>query len=225
METPTTGSEYTNTTSEVVVITDLAQLEATLIQHGIDISKWGQGKAKTVGELFNEVRQNESELRVNNGVLERHLWPVGMNVRYQDNGKRLLLRERAQIFLKDGKEDLTRIKKRGLDAMPTSLGGKAMRGEDPVEAGMREFVEELGVPPEVEVKVSNVSKLNPKRKHSDTFPGLLCVYNETHLDIEMPLTAYAANGTVKNEQVPDAAYVEHQPNRKNTYFGWDKEKE
>ena len=111
-------------------------LKARPVAHGIDLSCFEQGNAKSIAHLFAELERGEAEPIVRNGQLIRRLAVLNIDVFAEINGRRLHLVEDRQVFA-DG-----RIRRR---ALPASVSEKLHTGEDRVAAVVRALEEELWI--------------------------------------------------------------------------------
>jgi hypothetical protein len=142
------------------------ELETYLKSHNIDISSWGKGDSKTIGHLFNELKNKECSISVENGVLIRVMEVVGLIVVYKNQR----LKEDRQVF-KDG-----RIRRRN---MTSSCSEKMIYGENPIEAALRCSTEELDITLS-ESQLQNYT-LSPDENESMSYPGLYSKYKKTHV--------------------------------------------
>lgn len=177
-----------------------ADLARVLELHDIDYTQWGLGATKTLEQLFEEVRNNESRLVEprNGSVLGRIVGVAGVDITTWVDGKRLRLYEKEQVFHRDGS---TRTRE-----LTTSISEKIMGGESPAAAAFRGMQEELKVTYNGVLK--HVADRLVIRESSGSYPGLLSIYR-TH--------TFAAQFS-DHEYNPDG-YVEEQPD-KTTYFAW-----
>lgn len=138
-----------------------------LTAHGIDPSKYGQGKAKTVERLFEEVSSNECSLVGDEVGLVRvtHVAGVELVHSHKTHGS-LILREACQVF-RDFREEPVRLR----PELETSVSEKFKDGEDPMQAAIRGCEEELGVC----IQLTPIGG-KEERKESPSYPGLPTVY-------------------------------------------------
>jgi hypothetical protein len=174
----------------------MEELKARLSKYGIDISRFGQGSAKSLEHLFREIESGETQLVEENGRLIRRVSVLAVDVFHEVDGDRLRLKEDRQVFA-DG-----RVRRR---SMPTSIGEKLRIEEDPLEAIARALKEELGI--------SKFDVLTPVRttttmEESPSYPGILSKYSSHELGIVIDPTEYREEG-----------YTEIQTD-KTTYFIW-----
>lgn len=177
----------------------IEQLRMQLQNNGIDLSKWGQGGAKTVEQLFEEIEEGETELTKDlDGKLIRKVLGVGANVYYNEDEQTFRLKEERQIF-SDGR---VRVRNFG-----RAVSEKIKFGEYPHDAMARGIQEELGILSnlfleEVETVVET--------KDSPSYPGLISHYIIDVFKINLTSTQYKPEG-----------YVEERDGIK-TYFVWEK---
>jgi len=149
---------------------------ALLDLHGIPyVEQWGQGRAKNIAHLLDEIEEGECTLVIGRGgKLTRVLDVVLMRIYC----KNMVLVERERAF-KDGR-DISR-------SLDGSLAEKMTQGETCREAAIRALSEELGVhlqPFEHDLLVHT----NTYRKllESVSFPGLLTERIVRTVDFTMP---------------------------------------
>lgn len=174
-------------------------LQKQLLSAGIDTSSWGTGKAKTIDDLFNEIREGETVLtKDESGELLRTV-VVGSAAVYHKtaDGKTYRLKEDRQVFT-DGRERRRE--------MVGSVAEKMKPDEDPAEAMVRGIQEELGIEGELEMHEADSYD---EVVDSPSYPGLRSKY--LHHTFEVSL---------KDEQYNPDGYVENQPT-KSTYFVWE----
>jgi hypothetical protein len=136
------------------------QLETWLRAHDIDTARWGRGAAKSVGDLWREITQGDSQL-VDEPPLRR---VQVVELRIHRDG--LLLVEAAQ--------ELASGELRRRNQPPAE---KLKPGESPRDAARRCLNEELGVVQEEQiqfaaapVETTQITKISP------SFPGLVTAF-------------------------------------------------
>jgi len=177
-------------------IETLGQLRDTLVEHDIDVTKYGQGTAKTLNQLLKEIKDGETILEVKDGQLKRTVNVLFISI-VNSEGK--VLKEIQQLFhATPERGEYTR--KRNI-----VLGEKVLPGESVDDAVKRAVLEELGLNISQKNYNSDVERESTE-KYSASYPELLCVYNyvyvkldaqETGLDIipdEYSHTEYLENG-------------------------------
>lgn len=179
-----------------------ATVRDLLESHGVDTSEYGQGAAKTVEHLADEVAKGETELVVDEqGRISRRIAIAAINVLTTDaRGDYWELYEKSQEFT-DGR--------RRTRNLPQSLSEKTIPGESPTDATERALTEELGVSDDDIVARYDIGTTDEPPRISNSYPGL-------------------ATETVKSTSVvvldPDTAkgsYQEIQSDKTTTY-GWRK---
>lgn len=182
-----------------IVPEEPAELARVLELHDIDHTQWGLGATKTLEQLFEEIRNNESRLVEprDTSVLGRMVRVAAVDITTQVAGIPLRLVEERQVFRNNSER--TRD-------LQTSISEKIMGGESPEEAAVRGMREELDVA--YEGLLTHVADRLVIRESSNGYPGLLSIYR-TH--------TFAAQFS-EQEYNPDG-YIEVQPD-KTTYFGW-----
>lgn len=179
----------------------LESLTTKLKSNGIDLSKWGNGEAKTVEDLFKEIEEGETELTTDvRGRLLRKILGVAAQIYYNDGQKTFLLKETKQVFA-DGRE---RVRK-----FARSVSGKAKFGETARDAIIREISEEL--------KIANNYPMEELETSVDTndsqsFPGLQSMYMMDIFKVNLTRNQYKPEG-----------YIEENDGI-TTYFNWEEVK-
>jgi hypothetical protein len=188
-------SDFINESIEVP--TDYIDFRDYLVSHGVPVDKYGTDGYKTVGHLYNEVKEGETVLTEEDGGLVRRVEFVGAKVIYKAPGGTLWLYEAKQVF-KDGR---TRVR----DNMPYSAAEKFKAGEDLNEVLVRGMEEELGI----QVDPSQFAFYNKKEvENNDDYPGI----RSFHVGHE-----YIVN--LNKEQYKPEGYIERQDD-KDVYFEW-----
>lgn len=137
---------------------------ATLQAHNIDISRFGQGKAKSLAHLFAEIDSGEAELFSRAGRLVRRLAVLNVDVHATWLGTSLRLVEDRQEFV-DG-----RVRRRDL---PCTVSEKLHRAEDRSAGVVRALAEELGIR---RCTIISPSQETVVAAESPSFPGLWSEY-------------------------------------------------
>ena len=174
-------------------------LSDKLTEFEVPINTWGQGQAKTVKHLFDELQHEECHIEDRGGFLVRYLEFVGVRIFYKKGEEILYLKEDRQEF-NDG-----RTRKR---EMPSSVSEKMKFGENPQLAAIRGIKEELGiyVKPEQLIKQRDLNY----RGGSLSYPGLTSKYKGHQF------TCY-----LTEQQFNPEGYIEKQED-KSTFFTWVK---
>jgi hypothetical protein len=167
------------------------------VQHGIQVDRWGQGSAKTVEHLEEEIRSGESRLVSERGTLYREIEFVMSDVLYSSGDAVWRLVESKQVF-QDG-----RVRVRQKDS---SVSEKMKPGEDPVLGLIRGIEEELGFRPDPE-QIEELGILEEEQE-SGSFPGLRTRYRGHRFQCYLT-----------DRQWNPAGYQERQPD-KTTWFSW-----
>lgn len=177
-------------------------LRALLEQHGIPVSDWGRGNAKTLKHLMKEIAAGETRLAVEDGRLVRLTGVVDVDIFYKGpDGRILHLREDRQEF-RDG-----RTRRRD---QKFSLLEKVMPGEEVIVAAERAVREELGL--KGEVNLEYLGSDDPLIE-SPSYPGLASKY---HIDY--------CRVFISNDQHRPEGYKEEQQD-KTTFFVWEESPE
>jgi len=135
------------------------QLNSWLHAQQIDTSRWGEGEAKSVADLWQELQHGESTLQGDPALRRVRVAEV-----YVVRGDQFLI-ERAQHFA-DG-----RIRSRN---RPPSE--KMHPNETSLAAAQRCLIEELAVDPTTISIASQQIAIRTIRKQSDSYPNLLSEY-------------------------------------------------
>jgi len=168
-----------------------------LKDHGVDTDLYGTGTFKTIGHLFQEMKEGETELTSENGKLVRRVQFVGARILYKKDGEWLRLFEEKQIF-KDGRE-------RRRTTMPYSAAEKFKTGEDPKEVIVRGMKEEL----DIDITIDQFTFYNRNEISEDSdYPGI----KSFHIGYEFLVV-------LNDEQYIEDGYIERQKD-KDVYFKW-----
>jgi len=164
---------------------------------GIDTELYGTGTFKTIGHLYQEIHEGETELTDEDGQLVRRVQFVGARILYKKDGEWLRLYEEKQIF-KDGRE-------RRRTNMPYSAAEKFKSGEDPKEVIVRGMKEEL----KLDITKDQFAFYNKKEiENNDDYPGI----KSFHIGYEFLVV-------LNDEQYNPDGYIERQSD-KDVYFTW-----
>lgn len=141
---------------------DETDLETMLRRAGIPLQSWGRGEAKTLGELWRELRVGDCELGEHDGRLERRVRVVQVEIRRPTGDGGTVVLVEAEQVLADG-----RRRRRGL------LPAEKMRlDEEPVVGALRCMAEELGVEEaDVHVDADGITE-HASQQTSPSYPGL-----------------------------------------------------
>jgi hypothetical protein len=164
---------------------------------GINTELYGTGTFKTIGHLYQEIHEGETELTDEDGQLVRRVQFVGARILYKKDGEWLRLYEEKQIF-KDGRE-------RRRTNMPYSAAEKFKSGEDPKEVIVRGMKEEL----KLDITKDQFTFYNKKEiENNDDYPGI----KSFHIGYEFLVV-------LNDEQYNPEGYIERQSD-KDVYFTW-----
>jgi len=192
-------NEYSHSVINENVIIPNSYLEFLdmLKKFNINTSLYGTGTFKTLGHLYHEIEEGETNLSEENGGLVRKVEFVGARILYKLDGKWIRLYEAKQVF-KDG-----RVRER--KNMPYSAAEKFKSGEDHKEVLVRGIKEELGL----DIKNDQFSFYNKKQiENNDDYPGI----KSFHIGYEYLVI-------LNNEQYNPEGYIENQVD-KSVYFEW-----
>jgi hypothetical protein len=180
----------------IVVPSEYIDFLNMLKDHGIDTDLYGTGTYKTVGHLYQEMKEGETVLTEENGGLVRRVEFVGARILYKKNGEWLRLFEEKQIF-KDGRE-------RRRTNMPYSAAEKFKTGEDPKEVIVRGMKEELGL----SISESQFSFYNRKEISEDSdYPGIKSFHIGYEFLVVLDDTQYLEEGYIERQKDKDVYFV------------------
>lgn len=198
----TLGSKLERTGGSIEVTKET--LVDFLRDNEIGTSAWGTGRAKTIDDLLEELREGESELVVCEEGLRR-VTPIDqIEIRYVNpDGKEYRLVEQRQVFW-DGNRERVR-------SLPRSLGEKIKAGEDPKITAVRGIKEELGI----EVTQDRVIDfgIEYEEMESPSYPGLVTRYDKHNFLIKLTDDEYDPIGYTEDD------------GKKVTTFVWQEVKE
>ena len=168
-----------------------------LKDHDINTELYGTGTFKTIGHLYHEIEEGETELTDEGGQLVRKVQFVGARILHKKDGKWWRLYEEKQIF-KDGRE-------RRRANMPYSAAEKFKSGEDPKEVIVRGVKEELNL----DITKDQFAFYNKKEiENNDDYPGI----KSFHIGYEFLVV-------LNDSQFLERGYIERQVD-KDVYFTW-----
>ena len=168
-----------------------------LKDHDINTELYGTGTFKTIGHLYHEIEEGETELTDEGGQLVRRVQFVGARILHKKDGKWWRLYEEKQIF-KDGRE-------RRRANMPYSAAEKFKSGEDPKEVIVRGMKEELNL----DITKDQFAFYNKKEiENNDDYPGI----KSFHIGYEFLVV-------LNDDQFLERGYIERQVD-KDVYFTW-----
>ncbi len=173
-------------------------LQEILEKNNIDTSFFGKNDAKRVEDLFNEIKNRESELVKEGDSIFRKINALSISVNYSKNQRKFVLVEDKQVF-SDGRE-------RQRSPM-SSLSEKLKNGENIDEEINRALFEELGIKNKYDgIFLGEVKE----EKESGSYPGLLTQYSFLKYQIFL-----------EDEDFKEEGYIENEPSTGlTTYFVW-----
>lgn len=177
-----------------------SELQDLLLMNKIPLSEWGIGEAKTISDLYSEIRHGESVLAVENKKLIREVGIVKIDIFYKDATGSYKLAEDYQEFY-DGRRRAFKHE--------CPVGEKMKPNETPIQAFERALKEELCITKPIQ---GRATKARVTTKVSRSYPGLTSRYHEHRFTVTIPKKYYNADG-----------YMEVDGDRK-TYFSWRKAK-
>lgn len=181
----------------VIIPKEYIEFVDMLTQMGVPTEIYGTEKYKTIGHLWQEVKEGETKLEVEDGKLIRRVEFVGVRILYKKDGQWIRLYEDKQVF-KDG-----RVRRRV--NMPYSAAEKFKSGEDPKEVIVR------GVREELDINLTNdqfVFYNKNEIENNDDYPGIISFH-----------TGHEFLVILNEHQYKEDGYVERQ-NDKDVYFVW-----
>lgn len=188
---------YKPVNENVIIPGEYIDFVQMLKDHGIDTELYGTGTFKTIGHLYQEIHEGETELTEEGGQLIRKVQFVGARILYKKDGEWIRLYEEKQVF-KDGRE-------RRRTNMPYSAAEKFKAGEDPKEVIVRGMKEEL----DLNISESQFTFYNKKEFGEDgDYPGI----KSFHIGYEFLVI-------LTDEQYNPEGYIERQKD-KDVYFTW-----
>ncbi len=173
-----------------------SELAELLLANKIPLSEWGTGDAKTITDLYSEIRHGESTLLIENNKLVREVGIVKIDIFYKDSTGTYQLAEDYQEFY-DGRKRTIKH--------DCPVGEKMKPNETPIQAFERALKEELCITQPIQGRATK-ARITTKVSHS--YPGLLSRYREHRFTVTIPKKYYNADG-----------YMERDGDRK-TYFSW-----
>lgn len=188
---------YSPINENVIIPGEYIDFVQMLKNKGINTELYGTGTFKTIGHLYQEIEEGETELTDEDGQLVRRVQFVGARILYKKDGEWLRLYEEKQIF-KDGRE-------RRRTNMPYSAAEKFKSGEDPKEVIVRGMKEEL----KLDITKDQFAFYNKKEiENNDDYPGI----KSFHIGYEFLVV-------LNDEQYNPDGYIERQSD-KDVYFTW-----
>ena len=189
-----------------------SDLISILKNYDVDISGWGQGRAKTIGHLVSEIRDGDAVLLNNDGILTRKLHIARAAIFYEheeiNQGRYTktiyFLVEDRQVF-KDG-----RIRYRA-KISDTSVAEKMMPTEDSLKAILRGIEEELSLSIK-NFQLIEGPRVKERKAKSCSYPNLKSHHVLNDYVLRMLPCGYNPYG-----------YLEEQDD-KTTYFVWEEVK-
>lgn len=173
-------------------------LKEILEKNNINTSIFGKENAKRLEDLFNEIKNKETELVKEGDSIFRRINALSISVNYKKGEKSFVLVEDRQVF-SDGRE-----RKR---TPMSSLSEKLKSGEDIDQEINRALSEELGIKNKYDgVFIEEVKE----EKESGSYPGLLTEYCFLKYKIYLEDEDFKEEGYIENEESTGLT----------TYFVW-----
>lgn len=174
-----------------------SELQELLFRYNIPLATWGTGEAKTLNDLYTEIRHGESALEVEEkNKLVREVGVVKIDIFYKDETGTYKLAEDYQEFY-DGRRRMIKH--------DCPVGEKMKPHETPIQAFERALREELSITRPIQ---GHATKARVITKISKSYPGLVSRYREHRFTVTIPKKYYNAEG-----------YMERDGDR-TTYFSW-----
>lgn len=187
------------TTVSPIEVASFDDLKKVLLESGVSIEEWGEGSAKTVNHLFDEIIEGETILiREGEELIRKVAVARATVVHTLPSGEKLSLVERRQVF-SDGR---TRERPR-----EHAVAEKMKYGENPDEAMLRGICEELGLCDEIDITKTLISR---ERDESLSYPGVTTEWSQHNYHVELNSNQFHPEG-----------YIEVQDGL-TTYFEWDR---
>ncbi len=160
-----------------------------LSKNGVDHGRFGQGKAKSLNDLLEEVEKGETVLAEENGHLLRRIIVLNVDVFVDIEGTRRHLVEDQQIF------DDGRVRRRNRSS---SIAETLRSDEDALAAVPRAVWEEIQV--RKFTLLTPVPATSLEKVESPSYPGLITEYSLSKVDILIPLEEYKVEGYHEREK-------------------------
>ena len=188
---------YSPINENVIIPGEYIDFVQMLKDKEINTELYGTGTFKTIGHLYQEIHEGETELTEEGGQLIRKVQFVGARILYKKDGGWLRLYEEKQIF-KDGRE-------RRRTNMPYSAAEKFKAGEDPKEVIVRGMKEEL----DLDISTDQFTFYNKVEMSEDgDYPGIKSFHTGHEFLVILNDSQYNLEG-----------YIERQKD-KDVYFTW-----
>ena len=186
----------TNINESIIVPGEYLDFISMLKDNGVNTDLYGTGTYKTLGHLFQEMKEGETELTLENGELIRRVQFVGARILYKKDGAWLRLFEEKQIF-KDGRE-------RRRTNMPYSAAEKFKSGEDPKEVIVRGMKEELNI----DISTNQFTFYNRVEKEiNDDYPGITSFHVGYEFLVVLDESQYLEEGYIERQKDKDVYFV------------------
>ena len=184
--------------NNVIEINSVDSLKEMLEEHSIDTYLFGKNNAKRLEDLFDEVKNKETELVKEGDSIFRKINALSISVNYSKNQRKFVLVEDKQVF-SDGRERQR--------SPISSLSEKLKNGENIDEEINRALFEELGIKNKYDgIFLGEVKE----EKESGSYPGLLTQYSFLKYQIFL-----------EDEDFKEEGYIENEPSTGlTTYFVW-----
>jgi hypothetical protein len=186
---------------EEVTCCSYCSIVSLLKFNGVEVERWGTGKAKTIRHLIKELNSGETVFNEDDSSRLVRCLSVASAVIYyedEDNEKLYKLKETKQEF-KDG-----RVKVR---ENVSSVSEKMNPCENPTDAILRGISEELNIKNVNTISVINMGGTT-ETLYSESYPTLLSQYNMYKFLVYLNKDQFCIDG-----------YKEEQED-KTTYFNW-----
>lgn len=171
-----------------------SMLWGLFVDFDIPICSYGEGKAKRLEDLFNEVNDGDCELIISKDAIYRKVSVIKAKILFQN----LILKEVKQVFSDERKD-----RERGF----LCVSEKIICGENKEKALKRAIVEELNITSDINFLIKEEEE---ETKESSSYPGLKTIY--TFINFEVALT---------DEQFKKDGYVElNKSTGITTHFKW-----
>ncbi len=180
--------------SSVLPIQNLAMLRASLLSHGVELTGWGSGDAKSIESLWEELATGEIHLQAN-PFCRVLAGVVQVIIRHPDG--RILIEE-EQVFY-DGR-------RRQRNIPPAE---KMLRGEDVAAAARRCLVEELQLNPRTVQILTFSHRMRQELRNSWSYPGLTSLYTIHQVQVRVPDIPLRDFRTAELDRRNDSVVREH----------------
>ena len=175
-----------------------------LTKHHIDISLYGVGQAKTVEQLFKEIKEGETYLQLIDDRLHRCIEIVNI-ILYDDLSDRYLREKEQQFHPINGRNEYFRSRN-------SFIAEKMKGGENVNDAINRGLKEEINIDGKFGYSLTTVVEFD----FSVSYPGLMTKYVVNNVVIKINVKDYP---TINHDSFKITEYLDEKP-RLTTTWEW-----